>query len=165
MTAFPSRCWRRIRKCLYEHHDVHTTLPQYLVTSRTEKHTVYCFANLTLSSDRTLTNTHFGLHFPEHHWSLTWVNQRGNCECRRAPAACCTSPELLRHYQSTHFLAQTMASSAPHIIRLRLDWSEVPLVGPLLLSNLTSDYQAPSIMPDFQQLSFILSNWSVEQKR
>ena len=68
------------------------------------------------------------------------------------------SPELLRHYQSTHFLAQTMASSAPHIIRLRLDWSEVPLVGPLLLSNLTSDYQAPIIMPDFQQLSFILSN-------
>ena len=107
-------------------------IPHYTNTSSHHEQkirTVYRFANLTLSSDRTLTNTHFGLHFPEPHGSLTWVNQRGNCECRRTPAAHCTSPELLRHYQSTHFSPQTMASSAPRIIRLRLHWSNFPLLA------------------------------------
>ena len=41
-------------------------IPHYTNTSSHHEQkirTVYRFANLTLSSDRTLTNTHFGLHF------------------------------------------------------------------------------------------------------
>ena len=53
---------------------------------------------------------------------------------------------------------------APRATRLRLYWSKPPLVGQFVTSALTSVYQAPILMPVFQQLSLILSH-GLQNKR